>query len=1056
MKPLKLTMQAFGSYAEKTVIDFTRPDQELFLITGDTGSGKSTIFDAISFALYGQASSESNKKSGSELQSQFAGQGVKPFVELTFEERSGSATKVYTVRRTPKHVRPKKKGKGLIDEPEEVILLLPDGKEMSGKIKPVNERIKEIVGLTKNQFSQVTMIAQGEFMEVLRAGPEDKKKIFRKLFGTEIYSRIVTEMQSRVREKKDEIERVRMGCQAEISRIRLPDHEREEIFDDIEELVRRTVTSDSLNITDIEALVSDLALACDILGNEAEEKKKAAEKISKKRDEIIREQTRAQELEKAFVQLKDARDELAACEDLKEEMKKKEQLAMYIASAYEIKAAFGNSEEAFKAVTSVTGQLEKEKNGLPALAEKLEALSSREKTAKQDLDKQTEIFMKTEEKVDQALEVFDDIKKTEQAAYDSAKQAEAAAAGTHKASEALDGFTNQESEWKSRAEELKDADRKLQKWEEKSEMLEKVRTAFEELEKKTEEADRAVSVYEAKRNRHGEKLREYQKKQNLFLDAQAGYIAKQALKDGEACPVCGSKEHPHPCSIPEGAEELTRKDIDDLSADEKSSAADMNEAAAAAKTARAILEDRKRSFSADFLKAADMFADEEAVLNKNQNTDLTLSKWSDLLEEEEKTVKTDAREMEVLKEKLDSCEEVKKELIKAKEDASLIEKEKRTEEAGRFAALAELRKRKTYDTETDAVAELDAARRQKEKSEKRYKDISSAYLDGRSAKENSETLIKQFEKELPDLKEKAKERRRTYESMLSGKSMTQPEWQEICNAHAKDEAEGLREQTSAFGKRLAGALSREKAALETIADREEPDLEKLAEERAAADERWKDSQEQLQNVKKIYDADISVLNNLRPMLNERSEKTRQYTRLDSLYKRLAGNITGGRMDIETFVQRYYLEMILAAANIRFREMSGGQFELRMTDEEQAGAGRNRGLDLMVYSAVTGRKREINTLSGGESFMAALSLALGMSDQIGALNAGINLDVMFIDEGFGSLDDHSRDQAVKVLQQMAGGSKQIGIISHVTELKQQIDDQLVVTKDDKGSRVRWEI
>ena len=1056
MKPLKLTMQAFGSYAEKTVIDFTIPTQELFLITGDTGSGKSTIFDAISFALYGQASSESNKKSGSELQSQFAGQDVKPFVELTFEERSGSVPQIYTVRRIPKHVRTKKRGNGLTDEKEEVILLLPDGKEMSGNIKEVNERIREIVGLTKNQFSQVTMIAQGEFMDVLRAGPEDKKKIFRKLFSTEIYSRIVTEMQSRVREKKDEIERVRMSCQAEISRIRLPDPEREVIFDEIEDLVCRTVASERLNITDIEALVSDLALACDILGNEAEEKKKAAEKISKKRDEIIRKQTRAQELEKAFVLLKDARDELAACEDLKEEMKKKEQLAMYIASAYEIKAAFGNSEEAFKAVTSVTGQLEKEKNGLPALAEKLEALSSREKTAKQDLDKQTEIFMKTEEKVDQALEVFDDIKKAEQAAYDSAKQAEAAAAGTHKASEALDGFTNQESEWKSRAEELKDADRKLQKWEEKRNMLENVCAAFEELEKKTEEADRAVSVYEVKRNRHGEKLREYQKKQNLFLDAQAGYIAKQALKDGEACPVCGSKEHPHPCSIPEGAEELTRKDIDDLSADEKSSAADMNEAAAAAKTARAILEDRKRSFSADFLKAADMFADEEAVLNKNQNTDLTLSKWSDLLEEEEKTVKTDARELEVLKEKLDNCEEVKKELIKAKEDASLIEKEKRTEEAGRFAALAELRKRKTYDTETDAVAELDAARRQKEKSEKRYKDISSAYLDGRSAKENSETLIKQFEKELPDLKEKAKERRRTYESMLSGKSMTQPEWQEICNAHAKDEAEGLREQTSAFGKRLAGALSREKAALETIADREEPDLEKLAEERAAADERWKDSQEQLQNVKKIYDADISVLNNLRPMLNERSEKTRQYTRLDSLYKRLAGNITGGRMDIETFVQRYYLEMILAAANIRFREMSGGQFELRMTDEEQAGAGRNRGLDLMVYSAVTGRKREINTLSGGESFMAALSLALGMSDQIGALSAGINLDVMFIDEGFGSLDDHSRDQAVKVLQQMAGGSKQIGIISHVTELKQQIDDQLVVTKDDKGSRVRWEI
>lgn len=162
------------------------------------------------------------------------------------------------------------------------------------------------------------------------------------------------------------------------------------------------------------------------------------------------------------------------------------------------------------------------------------------------------------------------------------------------------------------------------------------------------------------------------------------------------------------------------------------------------------------------------------------------------------------------------------------------------------------------------------------------------------------------------------------------------------------------------------------------------------------------------------------------------------------------------MDIETFVQRYYLQKILHRANARFLEMSAGQFELRLVGEEQAGKGRNRGLDLMVYSNVTGREREVRTLSGGESFMAALSLALGMADQIQESSAAINLDVMFIDEGFGSLDEHSRGQAVRVLQQMAGGSKMIGIISHVTELKQEIEDQLLVTKDGEGSHVRWQV
>lgn len=161
------------------------------------------------------------------------------------------------------------------------------------------------------------------------------------------------------------------------------------------------------------------------------------------------------------------------------------------------------------------------------------------------------------------------------------------------------------------------------------------------------------------------------------------------------------------------------------------------------------------------------------------------------------------------------------------------------------------------------------------------------------------------------------------------------------------------------------------------------------------------------------------------------------------------------MDLETYVQRYYLEQILYAANKRFQGMSAGQFELRMTDLEKAGEGKNKGLDLMVYSTVTGKTREIRTLSGGESFMAALALSLGMADQIQQSAAALNLDIMFIDEGFGSLDEHSRSQAVKVLKEMAGGARLVGIISHVTELKQEIDNQLLVSRDETGSHIKWQ-
>ena len=191
-------------------------------------------------------------------------------------------------------------------------------------------------------------------------------------------------------------------------------------------------------------------------------------------------------------------------------------------------------------------------------------------------------------------------------------------------------------------------------------------------------------------------------------------------------------------------------------------------------------------------------------------------------------------------------------------------------------------------------------------------------------------------------------------------------------------------------------------------------------------------------------------------MEERRALADEFGTIDRLYNRLAGKVSGERMDVETFVQRYYLQRILSAANRRFSQMSAAQYELRLIDQDQAGEGKNRGLDLMVYSFVTGKEREVRTLSGGESFMAALSLALGMADQIQESSAAIHLDMMFIDEGFGSLDDHARSQAVRVLTQMAGGNRLVGIISHVTELKQEIEDQLLVTKDEEGSHVRWQI
>lgn len=286
--------------------------------------------------------------------------------------------------------------------------------------------------------------------------------------------------------------------------------------------------------------------------------------------------------------------------------------------------------------------------------------------------------------------------------------------------------------------------------------------------------------------------------------------------------------------------------------------------------------------------------------------------------------------------------------------------------------------------------------------------------------------------------------------------MAEENWQETIKTYTRQDAEEFQDAVNQYRENLAAAQAQKEAAQAAAGTEVRPDLKKLKQEKEEAEQKYQAVKIRYDNLRQEFSSNAEVQDILLGRLKNRTEILEEHARIDALYRMASGNVSGARMDLETYVQRYYLERILYAANRRFGEMSAGQFEFRMYDIEKAGEGKNRGLDLMIYSAVTGKEREVRTLSGGESFMAALSLALGMADQIQESSAAVNLDMMFIDEGFGSLDEHSRNQAVKVLQEMAEGSRLIGIISHVTELKQEIEDQLIVSKDENGSRVRWQI
>ena len=348
------------------------------------------------------------------------------------------------------------------------------------------------------------------------------------------------------------------------------------------------------------------------------------------------------------------------------------------------------------------------------------------------------------------------------------------------------------------------------------------------------------------------------------------------------------------------------------------------------------------------------------------------------------------------------------------------------------------------------------ASEKKSDSDRNYKCCEKAEQEDGNRKERTEERIHQLRQSLPSQQEACSERKTAYEQIMENRQLIETQWQSLTKHYTKEDRQRLAEQINRWQEKKIAAERLKEASEAAIGDCMKPDMEQLLLQQNEAEAAWKKEQEVYDRYTEIYKTNLKVYEALMPKMNERSRIMEEHRRLDDLYNLLAGKVTGSRMDIETYVQRYYLERILYAANRRFLEMSVGQFELRMCDITKAGEGRNRGLDLMVYSNVTGKEREVRTLSGGESFMAALSLALGMADQIQQSSSAIHLDMMFIDEGFGSLDSHSRDQAVRVLQQMAGGSKLIGIISHVSELKQEIEDQLIVSKNEDGSSVRWQI
>lgn len=958
MRPLQITLQAFGSYADLTVIDFTKTTENLFLISGNTGAGKTTIFDALVFALYGEASSCQNHKEGLILQSQFRpldGKDLKEtFVSLTFEENRQH----YTVRRVPRQERAKKCGKGVTLINASVTLTLPDGSIYP--LKETDAKLRELIGLTKEQFMQIAMIAQGEFMELLRAKSDDKKKIFRKLFHTELYDEIVREVDRRRADCNQNIADMKTQFQTVISRLCLPP-DREETGD-LQEWKQEIEDGLFLHSEEFLSALQTWNLS-----------------LEQEVQTLTQNQAKAQQ----------DRD---LCRDA-------------VQAAARLSDLFSHLEENEKERALLKQEEEQRlEAGLPPFEEE-------EKQAKVQWEQEAENYHRLRERVEKALALFqqkEDAQKKCSLLEQKQKAACLSLSNIQEEKNSLQGReekTSSELQLLERASiDLAEFQKQLQRsrelsLQEKNLQLEKKNLLqAESALKEAQETYRRITLSYQQARQTSEQLR------SLFLDAQAGLLAA-SLRDGSPCPVCGSKTHPHPFTLsaqtplPKEAElKSVEKKTEDLRRKQE-------EASAAAEAATATKNERQKTFFSSvqqlFLKA-NTFCRElgvSFVAAPSPAETVQMSEMENaigmLLSASTKTVH---ERNEQLKERAKRAEELTSLLHLLREEGK--QKDLLLEEARSKAAEAE-------------------------------KALSAA---------NSEHLLLHASSD--------------FESRSAAEAYLQ-------QAGEKEQAARSRfENAQAGAKRHADALlatkTKEQTLLKEIGDRKRPQTEALQQALCAAEEKLTILTECLQKQSHELQENRYALQELSSGSEARRHTFSEYERLDRLYKQMSGNISGSRMDLETYVQRLYLSKILSSANKRFQEMSGGQYTFRMIRIASAGEGRNKGLDLMVYSSVTGKEREIRTLSGGESFMAALSLALGMADQIQNTSSAVHLDMMFIDEGFGSLDDLARSKSIRVLKEMADSHRLIGIISHVTELKQEIGNQLLITKDEHGSHVKWRI
>ncbi len=913
MRPLLLTLSAFGPYAGKTEISLEHLGTSgLYLITGDTGAGKTTIFDAITFALYGEASG--NTRDANMFRSKYALPETPTFVELTFCYKN----LVYTVKRNPEYSRPKARGEGFTTEKANAELIYPDG-HLVTKLKEVNQAIIEIMGIDRNQFAQIAMIAQGDFLKLLLAPTEERKKIFQKVFQTQRFSKLQERLKAEAAKLSSEYEAATASIRQYMSGIACaPD----------DALYEKACQMQSSGLPYEEAFRVLQALIL-----QDEQLTKALDNKIAGCEAEISTNTALQATAENRQKLESLLQEAAA------QLEKESQRAKVLQNALQ------NARQK---------QLE-----IDQIAEQAAALSARLPEYGSYESQKTDLLKMQKELAKLRAQVQEENAETEALSSElAALRAELQELGDAGANKVLLAQQKSAAEERCRAlSGLKKADSALQ------EMKANYKKALEDYRQKS-----ALS----------RSLREeYEQLQRLYLDAQAGILA-ETLKEGLPCPVCGSCTHPAPAKQHEAAPSKENLEAHKLAA-EKAEAQTVE----ASGTCQSLDGQRKTG---------------EESLMQQAGALLPGASLEELAQTCELEMQQATHAAKQLAQQLQKAEEQ----LKHKERLGLEvpEKEKGLEN-----------KRQRYATDKEALAALEAKQQSL-----------AAQLKALGEKLPYKSLAKAQEALNAITARKAQLEGRIHAA-------------ETDFAESEKRIADLQGQACSHREALAGMPCVDSNAVSSALQSARQQKAALAKQKEAAGIRLAQNQLALKHMQEKLRA------------NNAAEKRLQWMR--ALSNTANGTIPGKeKIMLETYIQMACFDRVIRRANVRLMVMTGGQYELK----RRIGTENNRsqgGLDLDVIDHYNGSERSVKTLSGGESFKASLSLALGLSDEIQSSSGGIQLDTMFVDEGFGSLDDESLEQAIQALAGLTQGNRLVGIISHVAELKDRIDKQIVVTKTHSG-------